>query len=282
MPSQLNSTIAFTAGDPSYILMIACPGSGGDYTLILVGSGRYNFMQTTVCTLSPKITTVKVDYSDAELISGIINTTTLPTGAVTDSGPAGLAAVNGIYIMQFYSQATSSNTMGDELISLLEEVGFEDDTILSATANYIRGVAEYSGSVFRACLSGRNGTFVDGVPRNMSASSRGLFHTEAVGWGHVSLATFLELIPGTIVAFATILIVLLAVAHHAGDPDGEYFDPSDPMHLVLVSAAGGLDGVFRGTGEHDIETAESVRIVLGTIPARGLALKVRGAYDNAT
>ncbi|KAJ7652498.1 hypothetical protein DFH06DRAFT_1331118 [Mycena polygramma] len=278
--SQVNTTSAYTAGTPNYILMIGCLAFEGNYALIFVGSGRYDFMKTMVCTFSPRITQVRVDYSDADAFSGTISTTTLTEGVPDNGGPASLSAVNTIYNMQSFAQATYTNIMGDELISILGDGGLDDDqAVLGKTAEYIRGVTEYSGSVFRACLSlnGSDVTFVQGVPAGMSTPTNGTFTTEIAGWLHVSVATFWELLPGTFIALATICTVLVTVARHVGDLEGELFDPSNTMHLVSVSAAGGLDGVFKGTHECDIEAAENVQLFLGPLPGRELALKVRGA-----
>jgi hypothetical protein len=66
----------------------------------------------------------------------------------------------------------------------------------------------------------------------MNIPSEGVFYSEYMGWTHVSATTFWVLTPGTIVAIATIWVVLVAVAHHAGDAEGEPFDPTNPMHLV--------------------------------------------------
>ncbi|KAJ6505678.1 hypothetical protein C8R47DRAFT_133960 [Mycena vitilis] len=279
--TAINATMALAAGaDPNTILMIACAEPEGNYTIIIAGSGpRYNFLRTTVCTFSPQITKVRVDYSDANPFSGIINSTTLTEKAPDNGGLAGFTAVNTIYNMQSFSQATWTNIMGDELISVLVDLdgSFSDDEVLWATGEYIRGVAEYSGSVLRACLSATSGAFPHGIPGNMSTPTSGQLHREIAGWLHVSTSTFWELIPGTFIAIMTIGTVLVVVAHHAGDPESEPFDPSDAMHLVSVSAAGGLAGVFKGTKEHDLEAAENVHICLGEIPGRGLALKVRGS-----
>jgi hypothetical protein len=43
--------------------------------------------------------------------------------------------------------------------------------------------------------------------------SKGFLYSEMVGWTHVSVTTFWVLIPGTILALITILVVLVAVAH---------------------------------------------------------------------
>ncbi|KAJ7663109.1 hypothetical protein DFH06DRAFT_1394978 [Mycena polygramma] len=183
-------------------------------------------------------------------ISGTISTTTLTEGVPDNGGPASLSAVNTIYNMQSFAQAMYTNIMGDELISILGDGGLDDDqAVLGKT----------------------------GVPSNMSTPANGIFTTEIAGWLHVSVATFWELLPGTFIALATICTVLVTVARHAGDLEGEPFDPSNMMHLVSVAAAGGLDGVFKGTHKFDIAAAENVHLFLGPLPGRELALKMCGA-----
>ncbi|KAJ6448698.1 hypothetical protein C8R45DRAFT_1224619 [Mycena sanguinolenta] len=223
-----------------------------DNQLIFYGGpmGLYNFMETTVCTVSPRITNVEVDYSH------VINTRTRPGGTLADiAAPPTLSAVNTLFDMVYFSQAIATNIMVPQ-----EE--------------YIRGVTEYSASVFRACLS-TNKDFLDALPSNMSVSTNGTFYTETIGWIHASSVTLLELIPGTIVAIVTIYAVVVAVAQHAGDEKGEDFDPTDATHLVAASAAGGLNNVFVGTKEEDIRAVEDGNVFLSTIPGRGPAL-IRG------
>ncbi|KAF8188943.1 hypothetical protein K438DRAFT_967177 [Mycena galopus ATCC 62051] len=265
-----NVTEAYTlANQPNYLLMIACP-SRDNYQLIFYGGpiGLYNFMETTVCTVSPKITNVEVDYSH------VINARTKPDGTLADiAAPPTLSAVNTLFDMVYFSQAIATNSMGDKLRALITEADdktLSDSTILRNTEEYIRGVTEYSTSVFRACLSINK----DALPSNLSVSTNGTFYTETIGWIHTSV-TLLELIPGTIVAILTIYTVVMAVAKHAGDEKGVDFDPTDATHLVAASAAGGLNNVFVGTKEEDIRAVEDGNIYLSTIPGRGPAL-VRG------
>ncbi|KAJ6617244.1 hypothetical protein B0H10DRAFT_1327543 [Mycena sp. CBHHK59/15] len=267
--ADFNLTSAITTGQQlNYVLMLAC-GPADNYTLIFESAGRYDWMHTTVCTLSPKILKVNVDYSDA------IGTATNINGAVRDpDGPAGLSAVSTLSNMVFFAQAVAANIMGDELYSILIDLDPEDfaDAMLLSMEEYIKGVTEYSGSVLRACLSGKNGTFSEGVPANMTIPTTGTYFTDTVGWTHVSATTIWVLIPGTLVAIVTIIVVLVAVAQHAGDPEGELFDPTNAMHLVAAAAAGGLNNTFTGIGEKDLQAGERVNIVLGSIPGRGPAL----------
>ncbi|KAJ6490978.1 hypothetical protein C8R45DRAFT_928806 [Mycena sanguinolenta] len=74
-------TEAYIAGDPNYILMVACGGESDAYTLIFRGAGRYGFMDTMVCTVAPKVTSVQVDYS----ATGTINSKQLTDGDPVDA-----------------------------------------------------------------------------------------------------------------------------------------------------------------------------------------------------
>jgi hypothetical protein len=96
----------------------------------------------------------------------------------------------------------------------------------------------------------------------MSIPSEGFFYSDIVGWTHVSAATFWVLIPGTLVAIATIWVVLVAVVNHAGDPQREPFDPTNAMHLVSASAAGGLNNVFTGVSTGPMAIATSFDLCL--------------------
>ncbi|KAJ7343062.1 hypothetical protein DFH08DRAFT_963071 [Mycena albidolilacea] len=210
----------------NYILMIACPSHDNlSYKLVFDAgrTGLYGSAGTTVCSLSPKITNVSVTYSD------VIDTAT--NGVAADiSGPR-----------DFFRKVDGST--------------FTHNITLRTTEKYIRGVTEYSGSVFRACLS-TNTDFLDALPSNKNVSTSGMFRSETVGWVTVAAVTILELLLGTI---------------GNRTAEGEYFDPADVMHLVAAAAAGGLNSVFVGTEEEHIRAAEDVHVSLGTTAGRGAA-----------
>jgi hypothetical protein len=124
-------------------------------------AGKYDFMDDMVCNIVPQITTVIVEYGDT------IGTNTLDHEAVVEpvGRPAGLSAVTTILNMVFFSQAISTNIMGDELDSFIAEsdgLNYQDETILAYTVRdgpscyllligsqeeYVSAVAEYSSSV---------------------------------------------------------------------------------------------------------------------------------------
>ncbi|KAF7372623.1 hypothetical protein MVEN_00125400 [Mycena venus] len=222
-----SSTLAYTRGDPNYIFLAVCNGLEGNYSmlnvllaimthpnveaaLIFQGGGRYSFLATTVCEVRPMITRVQVDWVNA----GPFNSKLLATGAVPDhGGPAGITAMTALYEKHFSAQAMSTNTVGEELLSSIGKVdpGFHEETILVMMGEYIRGIAEYSGSVLRACLSTQNVISADGVSNELKIPSEGFYHTEFMAWER---STFWLLIPGTLVAMLTVCGVLWEEAHH--------------------------------------------------------------------
>ncbi|KAJ7734135.1 hypothetical protein B0H16DRAFT_1731973 [Mycena metata] len=257
--SKLNTTQAYTDED-DYILMIGCQ-SAENYTLIFEGSGLYDFMKTMVCTVSPQITTVWVDYSDSDpTLDTISIKNTFDSVPEPAGGPAGLSAVTTMSYAIYFAQGISSNLMGDELRSLLQEVSggdeFADEDVLQYTGEYMRGIAEYSGTV----LQHEHRLLRDFLHPDCGLDARLCHH-------------LLGPLPRTLVALITISVVLLSVARDsAGDGVRPPFDPTNAMHLLAASAAGGLHDVFTGTEEKDIEAARDVNIVLESIPGRGPAL----------
>ncbi|KAJ7347540.1 hypothetical protein DFH08DRAFT_161845 [Mycena albidolilacea] len=271
----LNNMYAYTDSQQSnYVLAIACLGNT-NYTLMFKSAGKYDFMNDMVCDIAPQITTVNVKYGGVGS-AGIIGTDALDQAVAEPVGrPAGLSAITTILNMVFFSQAISTSIMGDELDSAIAEsdgLNYQNETILAYTEQYLSAVAEYSGTVLRACLSATNMVFADGVPVNMTVPIDGLHSTQTVGWLHASATTFWVQIPGTLVALVTIFVVLAAVAKHHGEPIDESFDPSNAMHLLAASAAGGLHDVFHGTEEKNIRAVEDLNIVLSSLPGRGPAL----------
>ncbi|KAF7348689.1 hypothetical protein MVEN_01387700 [Mycena venus] len=263
----LNQTYAYTLTDqPNFLSMIACP-SQDSYKLIFNAgpTGIYRFIATTICTLTPKITNVEVSY-----YSGVINTVSNTSAKAVDiGGPATLAAINTLHNMVFFAQAAVSNSVADKLKSLVAEIDGEVltyNTTLRLMEQYIRGVTEFSTSVFKACLSAYE---VD----TTSVMTEGRLFIDTFGWIHASFLTFFELIPSLVMAIFTIYAVVTTVSRHDVDSrNAESFDPSDPMHLVAASAAGGLDNVFIGTKKEDLQAAEHVDVFLGASGGRAPAL----------
>ncbi|KAK6966839.1 hypothetical protein R3P38DRAFT_3512069 [Favolaschia claudopus] len=278
------SQIYTTTGVPNYISMIACPAGDSIELIFNAGSnGTYNFLATTICTVKPRITRVRVSYSDTiNITSAVYADTNLDI-----TGPATMAATQTLFSMAFFSQGVVSNTMGEQLMFSIGDVDgiyFTEKTILQSLETYVRGVAEFSSTA--TCLSS-NKTFMASLPSSAKMNiSEGMHYTQTIGWKRTAVGiTLLQLLPGAIIAFVTIYAVVVAVAstHHIEDLPGDYFDPSDPMHLVAASAAGGMDHVFGGLKEKDLDAATDINVYLGNIPGRGPGLlRSRGFGSTST
>ncbi|KAJ7138820.1 hypothetical protein C8R46DRAFT_603930 [Mycena filopes] len=265
---RLNTTAAYSdtgANESNYLLMFACGSSVGSYDLIFLGDGLYSPM-SAVCTVTPQIINATVVYNTLTTVTPYYDT------AVPEKGPAGISAVTTMYNLMALSQATMANIVADQLSALVEgQTGGNYSDVngsLRMMELYIQGVVEYSGSVFRACVSGTNSTFLNGPPMEFTTPVHGHRFTQTMGWKHADTSTLLGLIPGTLVALLTIYVVVVAVAHHAEDAVGQPFDPLDARHLVAASAAGGLSNVFKGTEDRDIRVAEGVNVFLEALPGR--------------
>ena len=108
----------------------------------------------------------------------------------------------------------------------------------------------------------------------MVISTNGTLDGQIVGWLEIQLETFYVMIPGTLVAIATISVVLMTLAYHSGDLEEGAFDPANAMHIVAASAAGGLQNVFTGTEATAMKQVENVHVVLQSIAGGPPALYV--------
>ncbi|KAJ6530548.1 hypothetical protein B0H19DRAFT_1273561 [Mycena capillaripes] len=271
--SDLDTIGVYIGNGTHSLLMVAC-GTGGNYTLAFSSSpitaviGEYPI----TCTFTPHITTVKVDYPSINISSAAILTKTNDTGAILDGdGPASLSALYTLRRTFYYGQGSESNRIHEQFVNLIGQ-NPTPETVLRSMEEYIRGVAEYSGTVLRACLSGRNGTLPDGAPANMTTRTTGMLYTQTIGWNRWSAREYWILLPGTLVALSTIIIVLVAIRKHAGETPRAPFNPSNIVHLIALSVAGDLRDRFTGTEEEDLRRAESLEVVLGHIPGQGPAL----------
>ncbi|KAJ7679962.1 hypothetical protein B0H17DRAFT_1333916 [Mycena rosella] len=282
---NLNWTNIYTSPAQNYLALLACtPEPEDSFTLIIAVGGVYDWLPTTVCKMIPKVTTLTVDYGAS------INVVQVTEGAAQDIyGPASVFAIHTMTNIIFISQGRNTNGVGIQWESLKSHANGNETQMLRMIVNigrpaasitespsqeqYFQGMTEYTSSVLRACLSGKNATFPDGAPPNMTTLTHGTFRTQTLGWVYASGTTRWALLPGTFIAFATIAIVLLAVVRHAGDipEESDPFDVSNPLHLIAAAAAGGLNNTFLGMDDEEIKAQERLSVLLMSIPGRGPA-----------
>ncbi|KAJ6484421.1 hypothetical protein C8R47DRAFT_1131333 [Mycena vitilis] len=274
--SSISSTCDAPAGTTRMmqVMLILCkPDNYSAYTrlspaAILTFNGRYGGFPTTVCSVVPKITRLHANYAsliDTELDSG-------STVIQDPDGPTAYVAMQNVFNAVALGQSIEVNELGDRLTAMIQP-NSPQDALKPLLEAYIQGSAEYTASIFRACLMA-NTTFSGGVPSNMTVPIHGTLRTETMGWTYVSGTTRWVLIPGTVIALATVCVVAAALYRHVGEipEESDQFDLSDPMHLMAAASAGGLNNAFKGLSRKDMKEGEKLNVVLGSIPGRGPAL----------
>ncbi|KAJ6629697.1 hypothetical protein B0H10DRAFT_1986334 [Mycena sp. CBHHK59/15] len=284
--SLMNITDAYVDSKGEYLWAIGCdpvPEAPNNYTLILQSTGNYTNLtgpsETSylVCQIAPKTTVIRAYYA------GSINVSTESAGSTTlhAGGAAGFFAMYIITDLVWHQQAVNVNGVAGQLLELSENVGA--DQRFKIVEQYLQGVVEYSASILRACLSAQNLAFSAGVPLNITRPTSGTWDTQTRGWKHFSAGTTLWiLIPGIFMASSTLTLVMVAIYRHGGEmhSNTHTFDPSNPLHLMAAAAAGGLNNVFRGFGEKDINEGGKLTVLLGSVPGHGPALVRADEYAS--
>ncbi|KAJ7184104.1 hypothetical protein C8R46DRAFT_1208342 [Mycena filopes] len=285
----MNITDAYTeaGNEAAYLWALGCDpvaAAPNNYTLIMQGSGNYSSLSGPgdtsylVCQVSPKITAINANYN------GEVNATVQSANAtVVDAG--GTAGVFAMYILTdlvWHQQGIRVNGVAEQLLELSEAVG--EDQSFQVVEQYLQGVVEYSASILRACLSAKNLAFSDGVPSNLTNPTSGTWNTETMGWKGFSPGTTLWiLVPGMFMATSTLALVMVALYRHGSQMvqrEAHSFDPSNPLHLIAVASAGGLQNVFKGFRDEDINEGGKLNVVLGSVPGRGPALVRADEYAS--
>ncbi|KAJ7043367.1 hypothetical protein C8F04DRAFT_1074525 [Mycena alexandri] len=279
--NAMNITDAYTKDGPdaAYLWAIGCDpvaAAPNNYTLIMQASGNYSELSGSVdtsylvCQISPKMTVINAEY-DGEVNSIVqsVNGTSVDGG-----GAAGKFAMYIITDLVWHQQGLTVNGVAEQLLELSKTVG--DDQRFQVVEQYLQGVVEYSGSILRACLSARDLAFNGGVPTNITNPTSGTWNTETMGWKGFSAGTTLWiLVPSIFMATSTLALVMVALYRHGGEMlhgEAHSFDPSNPLHLIAVAAAGGLQNVFKGFRDKDINEGAKLNVVMGVVPGRGPAL----------
>ncbi|KAJ7154915.1 hypothetical protein C8R43DRAFT_1186284 [Mycena crocata] len=284
MENQLNKTEVYATNEGGAMMMVVCKNLDG-YSLVLV---PYKFYQPSyvdgrdegivypsfVCAVKPKISRVIADYA------GVVDARADHSVAVLDpDGPAGHSAVYAISLIMRTSQNLEGSAVADQWGAMNRNAPWSSPQILTIMEEYFKGVVEYTGTVLRTCLSANDtfgGVFKTGIPPSMTVPVSGEYHTQTLGWAYASGTTRWVLVPGTLIAFASIVVTVVALVRNGGTIPRHSFDPSDPLHLVAAAAAGDLNSTFR---DMKIKEGVGLNIVLGWVPDKGPALLRTDQHD---
>ncbi|KAJ7162703.1 hypothetical protein C8R43DRAFT_1233334 [Mycena crocata] len=288
---SLNTSDGFATQEYGSMLMVACQNTDS-YSLVFIPQSPYapyyfdlsNLFAGIVCTMKPRITRVRVEYAGGAPVHSTIES---PESTVNDpDGPAGLSAVYALWMMMRTAQDLQGSTVANQLTALNAGFAWKDPHMLGIMEHYIKGLVEYSGTILRTCLSA-NGTiagpqFKSGVPAEMTIALTGTHRTQTLGWSYTSAATSWILVPGALIALASVIITIISLGWHKDDGMPAHdFDLADPLHLVGAAASGNLNEVFTD-GKVTERKGMRQRVVLGWLPDKGPALlrsEVNG-YDS--
>ncbi|KAG2137855.1 uncharacterized protein EDB93DRAFT_1090990 [Suillus bovinus] len=239
------------------------------------GFYKYNFLTASICEVVPLLTTVRADYSNEQISSEVISSSTFqPENAELLSFIAAVARYQSIN-----SQGLKSSTIGDTLYSIYSSTTTEyvNNNLSQARVyleleDYWRGVVEFSATFLRSGFMAV-GSFPDNdIPNNLSSQVNGTMFISTIGWtrwAKNSPTYLLATMPLTIITFLTFACALYslleALEEHRSHSHKAHFNVSNTIHLIMLCAASNLElanfGKNRG-GISGIKTNEDVMVRL--------------------
>ncbi|KAF9237754.1 hypothetical protein BU15DRAFT_48369 [Melanogaster broomeanus] len=275
-----NSTNQPDEQGSGFLPAVVCPGqrnatnqSFQKFVIATQGYYKYSFLPSTVCEVTPFLTTVLVSYS-SEIVeaSGIVENRTLDSS--NSELLLFLAGVANYEARQ--AQGTTTNSIGDALFSIYSSTADVASPILNGTQqvyaeleNYWRGVVEFSATFLRSGYSAYGAFESDTIPSNMTAPINGTMLMLTMGWADRGGLYFLSVLPLCLVTILTILTGAYSITKLWGERRNIQtqtpFDVSDTLHLVTACAAGGLQtgpGKFSDFSKDGLKENEAIKLVL--------------------
>ncbi|KAG2065872.1 hypothetical protein BDR04DRAFT_130713 [Suillus decipiens] len=239
-------------------------------TIFTQGFYKYGFLKASVCEVVPLLTTVRADYSNEQISSEVISSTSFgPENAELLLFIAAVARFQSIN-----SQGLTSSTIGDTLYSIYSSttIGYvsnnlNDTQVYLELEDYWRGVVEFSATFLRSGFMA-TGSFPDNIiPNNLSSPVTGTMFISTIGWtrwAKDSPTYLLATIPLTIISILTFTCASYCMveawkehqdrlaehrahvahqeytAHHGRLHHRANFDVSNTLHLIMACAAGDL------------------------------------------
>ncbi|KAI9568243.1 hypothetical protein HD554DRAFT_2101097 [Boletus coccyginus] len=256
--TQSNSSTVPQTSTSGFISSLVCPYplrqsdvSWEHFSVTTNASWKYDFIPLTVCAIEPHVTTSLVSYSD-----GAINTTVLSSrslGSDNSNLTQFLAAI--IDYQSRTSQGLTTNSIGDALYSIyvsnpINETSTEEMTnlLLGELEQYWRGVIEFSGTFLRSAFS----VYPRFIPTEARTSLNGSETITTMGWYLHSAGWAYMIIPITVVAlmlYAAVAYTLWHIYTGRSGPPFTMFDPSNPIHVMIVSSARDLNDAKDNLGD---------------------------------
>ncbi|KDQ51023.1 hypothetical protein JAAARDRAFT_62776 [Jaapia argillacea MUCL 33604] len=242
--------------------------TASSHLAVMAGIGTsYDFTNQTFCMITPKLTTVRVDYTTVVNVSETITSQThtpidFNSQYNISEFDIGQYTVRTFTALFYGSQSLWGNSIGNDILSLYSSqpqsqngTSQEREALSNGILeDYLRGLVEFAATDLRSGYS-TTGVFPDDkIPENMTISYHGTLFAGTMGWQHrESSISFLILIPMTVTAISSIVMVCLSLKFRQGYGDvtvrgkngsPESFDPTHALHLILASSGRGLADAF--------------------------------------
>ncbi|KAF8838096.1 hypothetical protein BDN67DRAFT_127483 [Paxillus ammoniavirescens] len=257
-----------------FLPTIVCPGHKDPsdvYSRFVIASQgfyKYNFLPSTICEVTPLITTTRVDYTDG----GIINASQiLSTQTFSPNDTYLLIYLAGVvnYCARD-SQGLTNNIIGDRLYSVHSgefntPISNNTDVVYRQLEDYWRGVIEFSATFLRAGYSAQ-GAFQDGIPSNMTSPLNGTMSTVTMGWANRGPIYIFSILPLGIVTLLTAMAAIYSLSQSRKERHDPWkqtsFDTSDTLRLIMASAEGGLARNLYGFDKQGLIGDDKIKVEL--------------------
>ncbi|TFK71311.1 hypothetical protein BDN72DRAFT_837916 [Pluteus cervinus] len=242
-----------------YIAFCEGPDEHSLPTIIISGTGIYDFINTTQCDITSQVTTVDVQYmsdstSDSEDLK-FIDVLEVRGKVLTPEA----AAIPLQTLLQSITlgQTQFSHATGDAISALLVSLNgaqgrdLSSDDVNSVVSAYFKGILEFGGTLVRLSYTetnnrlGANGQ--SDIPSSQQSIVNGTLTSRGVGYRKGNINLFLVLLPPTFLTAGSIILVILTLVRgrqHYHVDDQDYFDPKNILHVMAASSAGGLPHTF--------------------------------------
>ncbi|OAX39860.1 hypothetical protein K503DRAFT_865091 [Rhizopogon vinicolor AM-OR11-026] len=265
---NLNSATYLTFGnatgqfDPTmgFLPALVCPDPGSTsfnpfkFDIFMASVGKYH-LPTTVCEVVPYMTTVNVTYNRA-----IISVDQVGISSDLTSSPSLPLAQYIASAMNYQvesSQTPVKNLVGD----LLTMYGNNDTTLMySQLEDYWRGILEFTSTQLRSGYSAAGQYSSNEIPSNMTVSTQGTMYITTYGWDSNHRTFSLVIVVITTIWGVTVLAAAHSLIKEKYSFIDTSFDFSDPVHLIVAAAAGGLQGSLHELGSNVIEDREDLTV----------------------
>jgi len=271
-----------TAWGNNTLMGLGCPNPANgtnDFTLLIYGQGNYSTLGPVVCAISPKITSVKVEYGST------VRTTIVDPLVTNDPASTAIMSQIAIGVVQrriLHGQNLNTNDVGEALWAILFNM---NSTAFSLEVynqemleGYITGIMEFSATLYRASAFSTanwaksvNHTLYEDY-LSMTTNNTGHYNTETLGYDHRFDINLLILLPLLCVSLATIGLILwarlqtrkLRRARRSENVDSPGYVPEldvgNPFHLMAAASAGGMSGAFSGRLESVVKESGRIRV----------------------